>query len=129
MNLVKTKRVKLKGKSAKEFYNAIYERDGGMCVQCGAPIEYGVKHHHEPCGIYKSDEKEKAVMLCPACHHRRHFQDAAEGETVCREYLQSLDAHPPRHWKNRNNMAPKQGNGLSWRLLHKAGSKFEITDY
>ena len=90
MNLVKTKRVKLKGKSAKEFYNAIYERDGGMCVWCGAPIEYGVKHHHEPCGIYKSDEKEKAVMLCPACHHRRHFQDAAEGETVCREYLQSL---------------------------------------
>ena len=64
MNLLKTKRVKLKGKAAKEFYNAIYERDGGTCVWCGAPIEYGVKHHHEPCGIYKSDEIEKAVMLC-----------------------------------------------------------------
>ena len=68
MNLLKTKRVKLKGKAAKEFYNAIYERDGGTCVWCGAPIEYGVKHHHEPCGIYKSDEIEKAVMLCPSCH-------------------------------------------------------------
>ena len=90
MNLVKTKRVKLKGKSAKEFYNAIYERDGGTCVWCGAPIEYGVKHHHEPCGIYKSDEIEKAVMLCPNCHHRRHFKDTAEGEAVCREYLQNL---------------------------------------
>lgn len=90
MNLVKIKRVKLKGKDAKEFYNRIYERDGGTCIWCGAPIEYGVKHHHEPCGIYKSDEIEKAVMLCPTCHHKRHFKDAAEGEAVCREYLQGL---------------------------------------
>lgn len=29
MNLTKVKRVRLKGKAAKEFYNAVYERDGG----------------------------------------------------------------------------------------------------
>ena len=39
----KTKRVRLKGKAAKAFYDKIYERDNGTCVWCGGHVEYGVK--------------------------------------------------------------------------------------
>lgn len=65
MEFRKTKRVKLTGKYLKALYKIVYKRDAGQCVCCGAPVEYGVKFHHEPCGSYKSDEPEKLVMLCP----------------------------------------------------------------
>ena len=54
MELKKKKRIHLTGRKAREFYDKIYERDGGHCIWCGVPIEYGVKYHHEPCGIYRS---------------------------------------------------------------------------
>jgi hypothetical protein len=50
MQIVKTKRIRLKGKYMTAFYKKIYSRDQGECVCCGRPIEYGVKFHHEPCG-------------------------------------------------------------------------------
>lgn len=86
----KTKRVRLKGKAAKAFYDKIYERDNGTCIWCGRHVEYGVKHHHEPCGIYKSDEETKAVLLCPKCHHARHFVAPKVGEDICVFYLRGL---------------------------------------
>ena len=53
--------------------NAIHERDGHRCIVCGAYVPIGVKFHHEPPGIGKSDEIEKGVLLCYACHQERHF--------------------------------------------------------
>lgn len=38
MNLVKTKRVRLKGKATKEFYNAIYKRDGARAFGVELPL-------------------------------------------------------------------------------------------
>ncbi|MGN0946725.1 MAG: hypothetical protein ACI4N8_09565 [Megasphaera sp.] len=88
--LAKKKRVHLTGRKAKEFYDKIYERDDGHCIWCGAPIEYGVKYHHEPCGIYRSDEETKVVMLCPRCHFVRHHQEPAVAREVCVDYLHRL---------------------------------------
>ena len=68
----------------------IYARDGGRCVRCGRPIAYGVKYHHEPCGIYRSDEENKVVMLCEECHYIRHHVSPAKVQPDCVAYLQGL---------------------------------------
>ena len=72
------------------IYDKIYDRDGGHCIWCGVPIEYGVKYHHEPCGIYRSDEETKVVMLCPHCHFIRHHQAPAVARDICVDYLHRL---------------------------------------
>ena len=90
MELIKTKRIHLTGKKAKAFYDDIYARDGGRCVRCGRPIAYGVKYHHEPCGIYRSDEESKVVMLCEECHYIRHHVSPAKVQPDCVAYLQEL---------------------------------------
>ena len=86
----KKKRIHLTGRKAREFYDKIYDRDGGHCIWCGVPIEYGVKYHHEPCGIYRSDEETKVVMLCPHCHFIRHHQAPAVARDICVDYLHRL---------------------------------------
>lgn len=92
MELKKKKRIHLTGRKAREFYDKIYERDGGHCIWCGVPIEYGVKYHHEPCGIYRSDEETKVVMLCPRCHFMRHHKTPAVAREICVDYLHRLYA-------------------------------------
>ena len=83
--------MKLAGKKLKAIYDKIYARDGGRCVVCGRPIEYGVKFHHEPCGCDRSDEENKVLMLCAECHYKRHHTgELAEMREACREYLRSL---------------------------------------
>ena len=74
----------------REFYDKLYERDGGHCIWCGVPIKYGVKYHHEPCGIYRSDEETKVVMLCPRCHFMRHHKTPAVARGICVDYLHFL---------------------------------------
>ncbi len=89
--LEKTKRIRLHGKKLKELNDYIYERDGHCCAVCGAYVEPGTKFHHEPPGRYKSDEKEKGVLLCPHCHDRRHNGNESrtiQGLVVA--YLQQL---------------------------------------
>lgn len=90
MELKKTERVHLTGKKARSFYDKIYERDGGHCIWCGKPIEYGVKYHHEPCGIYRNDEENKVVMLCPECHYARHNTAPKVVKEICERYLHGL---------------------------------------
>nr|DAM11268.1 MAG TPA: GTPase [Caudoviricetes sp.] len=47
--------------------------------------------HHEPCGVYKSDEITKAVTLCQRCHYiRHHTGDAANVRGKCVNYLRAL---------------------------------------
>ncbi len=92
MELTKRKPIKLKGKKARELYEHVYERDGGTCVNCGAYIPFGLKEHHEPCGIYKSDEPNKTCMLCETCHFKRHNDGKESGKIrdTCVAYLQDL---------------------------------------
>lgn len=88
----KVKRIHLTGKKAQELHYRCYERDNGSCIRCGRPIPYAEKHHHEPCGVYKSDEIEKVVMLCRDCHFKRH-NDGKEGVAIrdaCIDYLREL---------------------------------------
>lgn len=62
-----------------------------MCIVCGAYVEPGRKFHHEPCGVYKSDEINKAVTLCDRCHFERHNGMKAEDvRQKCVDYLQTL---------------------------------------
>ena len=70
--LKKEKRTKLHGKKLRQLNSEIFERDGHKCVVCGRWVAVGLKFHHEPCGIDKSDEIEKGVVLCPECHFERH---------------------------------------------------------
>ena len=70
--LEKEKRVRLHGNRLKQLNSEIFERDGHKCVVCGRWVAVGFKFHHEPCGIDKSDEIEKGVVLCRECHFERH---------------------------------------------------------
>jgi len=70
--LEKPKRVRLKGKALSNLNRAIHNRDHNQCVICGAWVDPAKKFHHEPCGINKSDEEQKGVVLCDICHHIRH---------------------------------------------------------
>lgn len=91
MELTKTVRVHLTGKKAHAFYDEIYERDGHTCAICGKHVPYGVKYHHEPCGSYRSDEKEKVLLLCQECHYARHnLGNAEEVREAAVTYLQEL---------------------------------------
>lgn len=70
--LEKPKRVRLKGKALSNLNRVIHNRDHNQCVVCGAWVHPSVKFHHEPCGINKSDEEQKGVVLCAVCHFQRH---------------------------------------------------------
>lgn len=90
MYLEKTKRVHLSGTKLRQLNDAVHRRDGGRCIVYGEYVEPGVKFHHEPCGVYKSDEISKAVLLCNRCHYARHHTRAAEIREQCVAYLQRL---------------------------------------
>lgn len=83
-------RVRLKGKALAKLNSDIYERDGGVCIICGRFVMYGTKFHHEPCGINKSDEIEKGVVLCNDCHYKRHFVAVKEYRGKIESYLEGL---------------------------------------
>lgn len=89
--IAKTKRVRLRGVKLKRLNDSVHERDGYKCIVCGSYIDDREKMHHEPCGIYKSDEITKTVTLCERCHYERHHgAKSAEIRTKCVAYLQSL---------------------------------------
>lgn len=91
MYIPKNKRIRLKGKKLKALNHDIHLRDHYRCAACGQEVEEGEKFHHEPCGIYKSDEITKGVLLCNGCHYKRHFTDAAlEIQDKCVQYLRGL---------------------------------------
>ncbi len=85
----KPKRVRLKGKALSNLNRTIHIRDHNQCVICGAWVNPAKKFHHEPCGINKSDEEQKGVVLCDACHFQRHNgKNSAEYRQKIQEYLQ-----------------------------------------
>lgn len=77
MMMLKTKKVILTGKKQRLLHEEVYQRDGGCCAICGAPVPEGVKAHHEP---PKSQD----------CHAQRHFNAPREYKAKCREYLEGL---------------------------------------
>jgi len=91
MYIPKNKRVRLKGKKLKALNHEIHVRDHYRCGICGQEIEEGEKFHHEPCGIYKSDEINKGMLLCGKCHYKRHFTGLAEIiKEKCIQYLRGI---------------------------------------
>lgn len=87
----KTKRIHLTGKKLRDLNDFVHDRDWNKCIVCGAYVPRGEKFHHEPCGVYKSDEAEKAVTLCSQCHFDRHHgTKAAEVRQKCVDYLRKL---------------------------------------
>ena len=89
MQLLKERRVRLKGKDLKRLNQDIFERDNHKCVACGHWVEEGVTFHHEPTGAKKSDEINKGVVLCGDCHFKRHF--TGEGCKVRKKVVEYLD--------------------------------------
>lgn len=88
LRIPKTKIIKLKGKALKKLNDRIFEREGDCCALCGAPVEMGIKAHHEPQGALKSDEEQKMLLLCMRCHYNRHHTDECEElKEKCKEYL------------------------------------------
>lgn len=91
MNLQKKKRVKLYGKKLRNLNNAIFLRDNCQCIICGAYVPPTHKFHHEPNGFDKSDEISGGVVLCEACHYKRHNTDKlTEIKKKCEEYLKNI---------------------------------------
>lgn len=91
MMMLKTKKVILTGKKQRLLHEEVYQRDGGCCAICGAPVPEGVKAHHEPPKSHGGqDIKENLIMLCPECHAQRHFNAPREYKAKCREYLEGL---------------------------------------
>lgn len=85
----KSKRVRLKGRALSRLNSAIHTRDHDRCVVCGAWVHPSVKFHHEPCGVNRSDEEQKGVVLCDICHFQRHNgKNSGEIREKIREYLQ-----------------------------------------
>lgn len=89
MIFAKSKRVRLKGRALSRLNSAIHTRDHDRCVVCGAWVHPSVKFHHEPCGVNRSDEEQKGVVLCDACHFQRHNgKNSTEYRQKIQEYLQ-----------------------------------------
>ena len=85
----KSKRVRLKGRALSRLKSAMHTRDHERGVVCGAWVHPSVKFHHEPCGVNRSDEEQKGVVLCDICHFQRHNgKNSGEIREKIREYLQ-----------------------------------------
>lgn len=91
MMMLKTKKVILTGKKQRLLHEEVYQRDGGCCAICGAPVPEGVKAHHEPPKSQGGqDIKENLIMLCQDCHAQRHFNAPREYKAKCQSYLGRL---------------------------------------
>lgn len=91
MMMLKTKKVILTGKKQRLLHEEVYQRDGGCCAICGAPVPEGVKAHHEPPKSQGGqDIKENLIVLCQNCHAQRHFNAPREYKAKCKEYLKGL---------------------------------------
>lgn len=91
MMMLKTKKVILTGKKQRLLHEEVYQRDGGCCAICCAPVPEGVKAHHEPPKSQGGqDIKENLIMLCQDCHAQRHFNAPREYKAKCKEYLKGL---------------------------------------
>lgn len=88
MSFEKPKRVKLHGYRLRALNATIHARDNDRCIVCGCWVHPEVKFHHEPCGVSKSDEIEKGVVLCDECHFERHNgKKSREVKEIITEYL------------------------------------------
>ena len=78
MMFPKSGNVRLEGKAKIELYRAVYDRDNGECVCCGAHVDFGTIPHHEPLrGKGGQDKIEDVFTLCMICHDIRHFRAGA----------------------------------------------------
>lgn len=70
----KAKPIRLKGKKLHDLYNAVYNRDKGLC-KCGKWIEPGTPPHHI---VFRSqggsDTMENLEMCCNDCHNKIHHR-------------------------------------------------------
>lgn len=88
----KKKPGRLYGDDLRELNDLIWERDGGCCVLCGAPVPRGTKFHHI---LFKShggtDDEKNGVTLCQAgrnCHTTRaHGPEAKEVRKTLEKYI------------------------------------------
>ena len=91
MSFEKPKRVKLKGPALAKLNRDIHIRDHNKCVICGAWVNPAKKFHHEPCGVNRSDELGKGVVLCDICHFQRHNgKNSAEIRDQIQKYLEDV---------------------------------------
>lgn len=92
-SLQKHKKTRLTGKPLAALNQKIYERDGGCCIICGAPIPEGNKAHHVNFGYgNKQDIEEELVMLCMDCHFKIHndAKHMKEYDQFVHEYLNKM---------------------------------------
>ena len=92
MDLLKQKRIRLKGAKLKELNELIHERDNYACIikGCSNYVPITEKWHHEPCGTYKEDVIEKGCLLCYYHHQQREGNDSTNIKEQCIEYLNNL---------------------------------------
>jgi 5-methylcytosine-specific restriction endonuclease McrA len=52
----------------------VYQRDGGKCCYCGAPVELYACHIHHVLPLSESGTNHPSNLktLCVACHEQRH---------------------------------------------------------
>lgn len=87
----KVKRTRLKGRPLIKLYEAVYERDSGLCINCGTFVEPGTIPHHEPLKSQGGQDRlEDMAMLCNDCHYARH--NTAEGVAIGKKVRQYLAA-------------------------------------
>lgn len=85
--------IRLTGKPLAQLNKEIHERDDYTCIVpgCGCRVPLNEKFHHDPCGAYKEDIKEKACLLCYEHHQLRESAKYAEEiKKYCHDYLSNL---------------------------------------
>ena len=101
MDLLKQKRIRLKGVKLKELNNNIFERDNNTCVICHCNVEPDNKFHHQRLGVYKEDRIECGCVLCNGCHYELHYgKESKEYQIIVEDYLSVLYQ---KFWLNKFN--------------------------
>lgn len=69
----KKKRIRLSREKMRKLHEKCWERDEGICQECGCWVEKGVPCHHViPRGQGGDDVLDNLKLLCLACHYRVH---------------------------------------------------------
>lgn len=91
---------------------AAYERAGGQCEACGAPLRPGHVHydHVVPDALGGSPTIENCAVLCTACHGvKTTRQDVPQIAKMKRQRARHIGAKPPSKWRK------PPGTKFDWR--------------
>ena len=70
---LKQKPIRLKGRKKIKLFEEVYDRDRGLCVECGKWIEPGnIPHHIVKKSQGGEDTLENLQMLCMEHHSKHH---------------------------------------------------------